>query len=757
MKLEFYLEGLDCANCAVEVEEAVQALTGIEEATVDFMSKKLVVQTNATDKTQISQAIIAVIKKTEPDVTVKEKGDVVELFLKGLDCANCAQKIEDRILELPMVQDAKVDFMSTSCKVTCDSGQKVATEEAIKVIVKELEPDVVVEKVKREQVEEEDSKNDLYILLVGALLFAVGIFFKEGNVIGTVITLSSYAILGYSVLWKAFKNILRGQVFDENFLMAIATIAAIFLQDYREAAAVMLFYQVGEYFQERAVQSSRKSIADLMDIRPDVAHIKIGNDVRDVAPEEVKISDVIVVRPGERVPLDGVVVLGVSSLDTSSLTGESLEREIQIGDEVLSGCVNQRGLLEVQVTKSYGDSTVSKILELVENTSSRKSKSENFITKFSKVYTPTVVILAVLLAVFLPIFTGIDYRESIERAATFLVISCPCALVVSVPLGFFAGIGGLSKNGVLVKGSTVIESLSKLEQMVFDKTGTITEGKFGVSKIVGSNDALELAAYAESNSTHPIAVSIVNEYGKAIDSTRMSDVEEIAGHGIQVKIDGQVVLVGNQKLMAQYSIDCPMIEEVGTLVHVAKENQYIGTMIIEDQIKSDSKEAMIQIHNSGVRETIMVTGDRKEVAQKIAGIVGIDQVYSECLPDQKVEVVERLLPKGKLGFAGDGINDAPVLALADVGFAMGGLGSDAAIEAADVVIMDDKLSKIALAMNRSKKTMNIIMQNITGAIGIKVIILILGALGFASMWLAIFADVGVSVLAILNAIRLLKK
>ncbi|MEG2750431.1 MAG: heavy metal translocating P-type ATPase [Anaerorhabdus sp.] len=759
MKLEYILEGLDCAHCASEVEEAVNELDVVQEATVDFMSKKLMINTHEKDKHKVQQVIIDLVKKVEPDVVVKEKGESIELFLKGLDCANCAQKIEDQIKKLPNVQEAHVNFMNTTCTAVCDLGQRNNVEKEIERIVKELEPDVEVQKTETKKVEKNDeSKSDLIKIGIGTVLFVISLFFEEKGLIAMIFSLSSYIVLGYTVIFRALKNIIRGQIFDENFLMAIATIAAIFLQDYREAAAVMLFYQVGEYFQEKAVRSSRKSISDLMNIRPDIAHIKKGNDVLDVAPESVVIDDVIVVKPGERIPLDGVIITGASSLDTSSLTGESLERDVQEGDEVLSGCVNQRGLLEIKVSKSFGDSTVSKILELVENTSSRKTKSENFITKFSKVYTPTVVILAVALAILLPLLSsGIDYRESIQRAAAFLVISCPCALVISVPLGFFAGIGGLSKNGVLVKGSTVIEGLSKLQLMVFDKTGTITEGKFGVSKIIGSSKALELAAYGESNSTHPIAVSILKEYGESIDGTRISEVEEIAGHGIRAKLDDKNILVGNQKLMSQFEIECPTIGEAGTLVYVAQDQQYIGAIVIEDQIKLDSKNALSKLKNAGIVENIMVTGDRKAVADKIARQVGIDKVYSECLPDQKVDVVESLLPKGKLGFAGDGINDAPVLALADVGIAMGGVGSDAAIEAADVVIMDDKLSKIALAITRSKKTMNIIMQNIVGAIGIKIIILILGALGYAGMWLAIFADVGVSLIAILNSIRLLKK
>ncbi|SJZ67610.1 heavy metal translocating P-type ATPase [Anaerorhabdus furcosa] len=759
MKRELILNGLDCAHCAAEIEEKIQKLDSIQEAHVDFMSKKLtVIPKNEKSWESLKTQLIKIITDMEPDVVVGEAGESYSLFFKGLDCAHCAAEIEDEIRKVVGVESVSVDFMSTTCTYRCQKSDKARIEQEIRTIVNTHEPDVIVETVSTDKEEDRNFKKDLIRIFIGAGLFVIGFLQPETSLLGIVFVLGAYVLLGYDVVFRAVRNILKGQWFDENFLMALATIVAILLQDYREAVAVMLFYQVGEYFQERAVYSSRKSIADLMDIRPDIAHVIKNGETVDLSPELVQISDVVVVKPGERIPLDGIVQNGVSSLDTSSLTGESLERDVEVGDEVLSGCVNLRGLIEVVVTKAYSESTVSKILELVENTSSRKTKSENFITKFSKIYTPIVVILAVIIAITLPIIVpGISYVESIERACAFLVISCPCALVISIPLGFFAGIGGLSKNGILVKGSTVIESLSTLQQMVFDKTGTITQGKFGVSKILGEQKAIEYAAYAESNSTHPIAKSILDAYKEEVDTKRIQEVEEIAGHGIRIVLDGETILVGNTKLMDQFNIKYPVIDELGTLVYVSKNNEYIGTLVIEDQLKQDSKQAIQSLKKAGIKNCVMLTGDRKAVADHIASQVGIDSVYSECLPNDKVNVVESLLPQGNLGFAGDGINDAPVLALADLGFAMGGVGSDAAIEAADVVIMDDNLNKIPLAINRSKKTMGIVKQNIVGALGIKLLVLALAAFGFVNMWLAIFADVGVSIIAILNSIRLLKK
>lgn len=760
MKSILILEGLNCAHCAEKIESKVRKIDKIENVEFDFMSKKLCYEVDENEQERIKAEIVKIVKATEPDVEVVEKKELkeYELFLKDLDCANCASKIETKIKELKDVEKVTVDFMSTTCKYECDTTVHKQVEEKIIQIVKEIEPDVeVLVKKNKKTVTKKDNK-DIIQIAIGTTLLILGIMTEQIEMVSTILTLAAYLVLGYPILLRAFKNILKGKVFDENFLMSLATLCALFLGKYKEAVEVMLFYQVGESFQERAVFSSRQSIADLMDIRPDVATVIKDGKESIVAAEDIRIGDILLIKPGERVALDGIVVKGISSLDTSSLTGESLERDVEIGNEVLSGCVNRSGVLEIEVSKEFKDSTVSKILELVENTSSKKAKSEQFITKFAKVYTPIVVLLAACLAIGLPLFdSSITMYESLYRASTFLVISCPCALVISIPLGFFAGIGGLSKNGILVKGSTVIETLSTLKQIVFDKTGTLTKGEFGVSKIIGNKECLELATYAESNSTHPIATSIVKAYEKVIDKSRITNNQELAGHGIKISLDDDDILVGNAKLMKHEHVEIPLIDEVGTLIYVAKNKNYIGTIIILDQIKEDSKEAINKLKQIGINDCTMLTGDAKAVALKIAKEVNIDHVYSECLPQQKVEIVEQLLPKGKLGFVGDGINDAPVLALADIGFAMGGVGSDAAIEAADVVIMDDHLTKVALSIAKAKKTMKIVHQNIVGAIGIKIIVLISGAMGITNMQLAIFADVGVSVIAILNSIRLLKK
>lgn len=583
-----------------------------------------------------------------------------------------------------------------------------------------------------------------------------------------------YFVVGYDILKKAVLGIWNRQIFDENFLMAIATVGAIIIAlsgegDYTEAVAVMLFYQIGELFQSYAVGKSRKNITELMDIRPDYANIAQDGDVVQVAPDEVAIGSVIIVRPGEKVPLDGVVVEGESTLDTSALTGESVPRDIIEGMEVTSGCINLTGVLKIQTTKEFGESTVSKILDLVGSASSKKSRSENFISKFAKVYTPIVCYLALALAVLPPIVRmlvfGMDanWMEWIYRALTFLVISCPCALVISIPLSFFAGIGGASKEGVLIKGSNYLEALSQVDTIVFDKTGTLTQGVFEVNAVHHSHmdreQLLGYVAHAESASSHPISQSLQRAYGKPLDLSRVSDIEEISGHGIVAKVDGKNVAVGNQKLMAMQQVSYEDCHYVGTVIHVAIDGEYEGHIVISDVVKEDSEQAITSLKRAGIKKTVMLTGDAKEVATQVAEKLHLDQVYSELLPQDKVEKVEALLEgknaKEKLAFVGDGINDAPVLSRADIGIAMGAMGSDAAIEAADVVLMDDNPLKIVKAIKISKKCMKIVYQNIIFSIGIKVICLILGALGIANMWLAIFADVGVMVLAVLNAIRVL--
>ena len=578
-----------------------------------------------------------------------------------------------------------------------------------------------------------------------------------------------YLVIGYDILKKAFKGIRNKQVFDENFLMAVATIGAILLRDYKEGTAVMLFYQIGELFQSYAVGRSRHNISELMDIRPDYANIEKDGKLEKVDPDEVEIGSVIVVQPGEKVPIDGVIVEGSTTLNTSALTGESLPRNAKPGDEIISGCINMTGVLKIRTTKEFGESTVSKILELVENSSSRKSKSENFISKFARYYTPAVCYGALALAILPPLVsmgilhTAPQWGQWIYRALTFLVISCPCALVISIPLSFFAGIGGASNAGVLVKGSNYLETLAQTKYVVFDKTGTLTKGVFEVAGVhhntMEQEKILEYAALAESFSTHPISRSLKNAYGKEIDQNRVTEVEEISGNGVTAKVDGISVAVGNTKLMKRIGVEAVECHEVGTVIHVAIDGAYAGHILISDVPKPTSKDAIADLKQNGIKETVMLTGDIDRVAQQVAKELGVDRVYSELLPADKVSRVEELLAgkneKEKLAFVGDGINDAPVLSRADIGIAMGALGSDAAIEAADVVLMDDDPMKIVKAIRIAKKCMRIVYENIYFAIGIKVICLILGALGIANMWVAIFADVGVMVLAVLNAIRTL--
>lgn len=606
----------------------------------------------------------------------------------------------------------------------------------------------------------------LFKTLIGAAVYAAAIVTRvEGSLLSLATFLVAYFIIGGDVLWRAVRNILRGKVFDENFLMSLATVGAFIVGDFAEAVAVMLFYQVGELFQSYAVDQSRKSIAGLMDIRPDFANVQRGEQLLKVDPDEVKVGEIIVIKPGERVPLDAVVVSGCSSVDTSALTGESLPRDVDEGDTLLSGCINISGLVTARVTKEYGESTVSRILDLVENAGNKKSKSENFITKFAGYYTPVVVIIAALLALVPPlVLPGATFREWIYRGLIFLVISCPCALVISIPLSFFGGIGGASRRGILVKGSNYLEALAETEIVVFDKTGTLTKGVFSVQQIVPSGVSaealLQSAAYAESFSNHPISISLQKAYGKTIDAARIGEVEEISGHGVVARVDGARIAAGNMKLMRKLQIGMTEPEGiVGTVVHVAKDGVYIGYIVIADEVKADAAQAIRELKEAGIRQTVMLTGDAKKIGERVADQLGLDRVYTELLPADKVEQVETLFaeksPRGKLAFVGDGINDAPVLARADIGIAMGALGSDAAIEAADIVIMTDEPSKIATAIRVSKKTLRIVKQNITFALLVKGMVLLLGALGIASMWAAIFADVGVAILAILNAIRML--
>lgn len=605
----------------------------------------------------------------------------------------------------------------------------------------------------------------LWRIIIGAAVLATAVLLSLNNEwLQIALFIISYIIVGGDVVKRAVKNIFKGQVFDENFLMSIATIGAFFIGEYPEGVAVMLFYQVGELFQSYAVGKSRKSIASLMDIRPDYANVKKGDELVKVDPDEVQIGDIIVIKAGEKIPLDGKVIEGSSMIDTSALTGESVPREVEVGSDILSGCININGVITAEVTKEFGESTVSKILDLVENASSKKSNSEQFITKFARYYTPVVVIIAVFLAIIPPlVIDGATFSDWIYRALAFLVVSCPCALVISIPLSFFGGIGGASKKGVLVKGSNYLEALAETEIVVFDKSGTLTKGVFNVQEIhpegVSKEELLELTAHAESYSNHPISLSLKRAYSKEIDNGRISDVEEISGHGVIATVDGKKVMAGNIKLMKMMDIPYFKGELIGTIVHVAINNKYIGYIVIADEVKEDSAQAIKELKAANIKQTVMLTGDNKSIGSKVAKELGLDKVYAELLPADKVEKLEELFSqkskKGKLAFVGDGINDAPVLARADIGIAMGGLGSDAAIEAADVVIMTDEPSKIATTMKISKKTLKIAHQNIVFAIGIKIIVLILSAFGITTMWAAIFADVGVTIIAVLNAFRAL--
>jgi len=602
-------------------------------------------------------------------------------------------------------------------------------------------------------------------IIISAILFAIGLLVPFSNEwITKGIYIVAYLIVGLEIVIKAIENIFKGEVFDEHFLMAVATIGAFAIGEFPEAVAVMLFYQIGELFQDYAVDKSKESITNLMDIRPDVAVVKRNGKIETVKPETVKIGEEIVVKPGEKIPLDGTIIDGSSMLDTSALTGESVPRSAKIGEKVLSGCINQSGVLTIKVEKEFGESTVSKILDLVENASNKKSKSENFITKFAKIYTPTVVGIAVLLAIIPPFLLNWgSFSEWLERALTFLVVSCPCALVISIPLGFFGGIGGASRKGVLIKGSNYLELLSKTDIFVFDKTGTLTEGVFEVQKInpvdISEEELLKIAAYAESYSNHPISASIKKAYQKEINQEIIEKTEEISGKGIVSQIENKTVVIGNNKIMQEKGIEYKESNDIGTILYVAINNKFAGSIVIADKIKEDAKQTIQGLKRNTVSKTVMLTGDKKEIAEKVAKQIEIDEVYTDLLPDQKVEKVEELLKqkseKGKLVFVGDGINDAPVLTISDIGVAMGGLGSDAAIEAADIVIMTDETSKISKAINLSKKTMRIVRENIIFAIFVKIAVLVLTAFGASTMWEAVFADVGVSVIAIINALRML--
>ena len=714
------------------------------------------------------------------------KSNECMLSVEGLDCPNCAAKVERKINTLEGIKEATVDFLGKKIVVLADEISENELVELIQTEVDKIEDGVkvFVPKVQagESSSEGEDTGKIKKKLLIGGVLFVLGIFVPKTLFIPKlVIFLVSYLVIGGDVLISAFKNILNGQVFDENFLMAIATVGAFAIGEYPEGVAVMLFYQLGELLQGIAVNNSRKSIVSLMDIRPDYANIKVGEGIKKVSPEEIKVGEIIVVKPGEKVPLDGKIVKGASTFDTSALTGESLPREAKAGDDVLSGFINKNGLIEIQVAKVFSESTVSKILYLMENAGSKKSKTENFITKFARYYTPVVVITALIVAIFPPLLIqGATFSDWIYRALIFLVVSCPCALVISIPLGFFGGIGGASRHGILIKGTNYLEVLNNLESVVMDKTGTLTKGIFKVTEVNAENNIkindfqnnkteltkpllLKYAAHIEKFSNHPIAQSIVAEYENSVskvDENVVKDFEEISGFGIKVNINNHQFLAGNSKLMNLGNITFDKKENLGTAIYLAADGKYIGNILISDEVKEDSARAIKGMKENGVKEIVMLTGDNEAIGKNIAEKLGIDKVFTELLPNEKVEKLEEIYKtkseKGKVAFVGDGINDAPVLARADLGIAMGGAGSDAAIEAADVVIMNDEPSKIVTAIKIAKKTKEIVWQNITIAFAVKIVVMALGLFGDATMWEAVFADVGVALLAVLNATRVLR-
>ena len=751
---------------------------------VNLMKQTLTINVTQTAADTIASQIETIVHSHEPDVEVQEETvmNVTKSYsLKGLDCPNCSAKIEKEVGELDGVQSSVVNLMKQTLTINVAQTAADTIASQIETIVHSHEPDVEVSEIVQESYipEKKQEANESYNnedkkltvrLATGAAIYAIGmvltVFAKVPLPIELTFLIVSYVILGGDVVWQAVRNISKGRVFDEHFLMSVSTIGAFVIGEYPEAVAVMLFYQVGEFFQSLAVKRSRKSISDLMDIRPDSATVRRNGELITISPENVSIGEIIIVKPGEKIPLDGVVLDGDSMLDTRALTGESVPRSVHKGDEALSGCMNQTGVLTIKTTKAFGESTVSKIIDLVENASSRKAPTENFITTFARYYTPVVVILAAFLAILPPIILGGGWTEWIRRGFVFLVVSCPCALVISIPLTFFGGIGAASKRGVLVKGSNYLEALNNVSVIVFDKTGTLTKGVFNVTDILPANgfskeQVLEYAAEAESFSNHPIAKSILAAYEKEIDQSVISDYKEISGYGISVMAGEKKVFAGNTKLMDTECIEYTTCENAGTKVYLAVDGQYAGCILITDEVKPDSKKAISDLKHIGVEKTVMLTGDDEKIGKSVAEELQLDEYYAQLLPDQKVEKVELLdskkRPGSKLAFVGDGINDAPVLARADVGIAMGGLGSDAAIEAADVVLMTDEPSKLVDAIEVAKATKQIVMQNIVIALGIKSVFLILGALGIAGMWEAVFGDVGVTIIAVLNAMRILKK
>ena len=762
MEYQYCVVGIDCADCAAELAEEIRKIEGVLSADIHFMQQKLYFTCDEEKHSAIEQKVFDIIHDDEPDAVITALHDETKhLFkfnIKNIDCADCANEIAEKAMEIEGVEHAEADFMHAILRVQFATSEYTRIENALREMIAREEPEVEFSRYYAEQKVEkkEDHSTQMMIvrLVLGASLF--GLSFILTGIISNISTLVAYIILGYDVIYKAFNNLRRGKLLDENFLMTIATFAALYLSDWKEATGVMLFYQIGEFFQDLAVDHSRKSIAALMDIRPDYASVQSGTEFIKVDPTEVQIGEIIQVKPGERIPLDGIVVSGSSSLDTASLTGESNLRDVDVDDEVISGVVNTSGVLLIRTTKEFAQSTVSRILSIIEENNETKSKQEKFITKFSHYYTPTVVALAVLVAIVVSLATG-DMNEGIYRACTFLVISCPCALVISIPLSFFAGIGGLSMHGIMLKGANYVEKIAEIRTIVFDKTGTLTTGQFEVSQLLDSLDdtkLMKLAAYAESYSNHPIAKAIQYAYQNEVDQTKISDMQEVAGRGISITLENHHILVGNYKMMVENGVDCKQYKEPGTYVYVAEDRRFLGCILLKDTVKKNAASAINHLNKN--HACMMVSGDAEEICQEVGKELGINSIYGGCLPEDKITCVNTVKQNGVVAFVGDGVNDVPVMRTADIGFAMGSLGSDAAIEAADVIITDDNLNKIDTTIQQAKRIIRIANQNIFFAIAIKVLALVLGALGIANMWMAIFADTGVAILCVINAVRLLR-
>jgi len=759
-EIRLILSGLTCANCANKIETKVNNMNGVKEATLNFTTSTLIIELNGErhDDDIILEAK-SIINKLEPGVKVFNKNESNIIPKEVNKCTSDTCSIENKNEKENHTHDknhSHSNFRGESHEHSSEKPHEHSHEHSHDHSHGHSHDHSHGEAV---------SLKENMRLIIGAIVYAIALISTEGSILSVVLFALSYVLVGGEVVLTAIKNILRGEVFDENFLMTVATLGAFFVGEFPEGVAVMLFYQIGEVFQSYAVNRSRKSITSLMNIRADYANVLKDGKEEKVNPETVNIDDVIIIKPGERVPLDGIVLDGTSFVDTSALTGESVPREVSTGEDILAGFINTNGVLKVKVTKNFKESTVSRILELVENASNKKAPTEKFITRFARIYTPIVVFSALALAIIPPlVIKDASFYDWIYRALIFLVVSCPCALVVSIPLGLFAGIGGASRKGILVKGGNYLEALKDVNTVVFDKTGTLTKGVFKVTEInnvdIAKEELIKIAAISESLSNHPIAQSIIKEYGKEIDSNELSDYEEISGHGIKVTINNSQVLIGNYKLMEKFEIKYNNINSIGTIVHVAINNKYKGNIVISDEIKEGSKSAIEGLKAIGVSQTVMLTGDNKSVGEKVASLVGVDKVFAELLPGDKVEKVEDLIKnnstEGKVIFVGDGINDAPVLARADIGVAMGGIGSDAAIEAADVVLMKDDPEALVIAIKVARKTNKILWQNIIFSLGVKVLVLLLGAFGIANMWEAVFADVGVTVIAVINSTRCLK-